>query len=195
MKFMSVIGWLRFVCSNGLIVGVADTYYKSRHNRFMELSDIAAIIKDGIEATTNEKKLFQKWQKRTVSEDKLKKWTDDCLAKKWGVKAAVRIWHITRSGVDAEIADPFEKGKATEKLSLQETRCLDLFCLVTMFMLLVNRSHGLPRNVAMFRNNWNGNSRYLNCLHHFANNLVNLRGFPVAITEVFCYESPTYQSR
>ena len=115
MKFMSVIGWLRFVCSNGLIIGVADTYYKSRHNRFMELSDIAAVIKEGIESTTNEKKLFQKWQKRVVNEDKLKKWTDDCLAKKWGVKAAVRAWHITRSGVDVEIADPFEEGKATEK--------------------------------------------------------------------------------
>ncbi len=115
MKFMSVIGWLRFVCSNGLIIGVADTYYKSRHNRFMELTDIAAVIKEGIEATTNEKKLLQKWQKRSLPDEKFKKWTDDYLAKKWGVKAAVRTWHITRSGVDVEMADPFEKGKATEK--------------------------------------------------------------------------------
>jgi len=115
MKFMSVIGWLRFVCSNGLIIGVADTYYKSRHNRFMELSDIAAVINEGIEATTNEKKLFQKWQKRSLADDKFKKWTDDYLAKKWGVKAAVRTWHITRTGTDVEMADPFEKGKATEK--------------------------------------------------------------------------------
>ncbi|MEI6209814.1 MAG: hypothetical protein WCP20_23765, partial [Desulfuromonadales bacterium] len=37
------------------------------------------------------------------------------LAKKWGVKAAVRTWHITRTGTDVEMADPFEKGKATEK--------------------------------------------------------------------------------
>jgi hypothetical protein len=122
MKFISVIGWLRFVCSNGLIVGVADTYYKSRHNRFMELSDIAAILKGGIEATTNEKKLFQKWQRRAVSDDKFKKWTDNYLVKKWGVKAAVRTWHITRSGLDVEIADPFEKGTPTEKTVIQGNR-------------------------------------------------------------------------
>jgi len=43
MKFMSVIGWLRFVCANGMVLGVADTYYRSRHNRFMELSDICSV--------------------------------------------------------------------------------------------------------------------------------------------------------
>jgi hypothetical protein len=31
------------------------------------------------------------------------------------VKAAVRTWHITKTGHDVKLADPFEKGKATEK--------------------------------------------------------------------------------
>ena len=115
MKFISVIGWLRFVCSNGLIVGVADSYYKSRHNRFMALSDITAVLRRGIESATSDGKLLQKWKKQGLPEEKLRKWTDDFLAKKWGVKAAVRTWHITKTGMDAEIADPFEKGKATEK--------------------------------------------------------------------------------
>ncbi len=37
------------------------------------------------------------------------------LAKKWGVKAAARTWHIARSGRDVTFADPFEKGKPTQK--------------------------------------------------------------------------------
>jgi hypothetical protein len=115
MKFTCVIGWLRFVCSNGLIVGVADTYYKQRHNRMMEMTDIAAILGAGIEATTRERETFLAWSKKLISDDILKQWTNKHLASRWGVKAAARTWHITRSGFDVTFADPFEKGLATEK--------------------------------------------------------------------------------
>ncbi len=115
MKFMSVIGWLRFVCANGMVIGVADSYYRSRHNRFMELSDIAAILQGGIAATTKDRELFLSWQKQKLNDSGFAKWTNDVLAKRWGVKAAVRAWHITKTGQDVALADPFEKGKPTEK--------------------------------------------------------------------------------
>lgn len=115
MKFTCVIGWLRFVCSNGLVVGVADTYYKQRHNRFLEMNDISAMLGAGIEATTREKDTYQAWSKKNVTVAKLEQWTNKHLAKRWGVKAAARTWHITRSGRDVAFADPFEKGLATEK--------------------------------------------------------------------------------
>jgi hypothetical protein len=53
--------------------------------------------------------------RRKVSEEKLANWSDGHLAKKWGVKAAARTWHITTSGRDITFADPFEKGKPTQK--------------------------------------------------------------------------------
>lgn len=115
MKFMSVIGWLRFVCANGLVIGVADSYYRSRHNRYMDLSDIAAVLQGGIAATTKERELFLSWQEKELDDEKFTKWTNEVLAKRWGVKAAIRAWHITKSGKDVEQADPFEKGKPTEK--------------------------------------------------------------------------------
>jgi len=115
MKFMSVIGWLRFVCENGMVIGVADTYYRSRHNRYMELSDIASILREGIAATTDERQLYKSWQEMKIDDAAFENWTNNHLAKRWGVKAAVRAWHITRTGKDVEQADPFEKGKATEK--------------------------------------------------------------------------------
>lgn len=115
MKFTCVIGWLRFVCSNGLVVGVADTYYKQRHNRFLEMNDIAAMLGAGIEATTRERDTYLAWSKKKVTVTKLEQWTNKHLAKRWGVKAAARTWHITRSGHDITFADPFEKGLATEK--------------------------------------------------------------------------------
>lgn len=119
MKFMSVIGWLRFVCANGLIIGVADSYYRKRHNRYMELSDIAAILHGGIAATTKERELFMSWQKQKLDAVDFAKWTDTVLAKKWGIKAAVRAWHITRFGQDVAQEDLFEKGTPTEKHVIQ----------------------------------------------------------------------------
>jgi hypothetical protein len=115
MKFTCVIGWLRFVCSNGLVVGVADTYYKQRHNRFLEMMDISAMLRAGIAATTREQKTYLAWSKKIIMEDELEQWTNKNLAKRWGVKAAARTWHITRSGFDVTLADPFEKGLPTEK--------------------------------------------------------------------------------
>lgn len=115
MKFTCVIGWLRFVCSNGLVVGVADTYYKQRHNRFLEMNDIAAMLGAGIEATTRERDTYLAWSEKNVTETKLEQWTNKHLAKRWGIKAAARTWHIIRSGRDVTFADPFEKGLATEK--------------------------------------------------------------------------------
>ena len=115
MKFMAVMGWLRFVCSNGMIVGVANTDFRRRHNRSLELADIVEVLRDGIAATTDELKIYKTWRNRAVSAAKLEAWVNETLAKEWGVKAAVRTWHIVRSGVDVEMVDLFEKGLPTEK--------------------------------------------------------------------------------
>jgi len=55
---------------------------------------------------------------KKVTEASLVKWADNYLAKRWGVKAAARTWHITRSGQDVTFSDPFEKGAPTKKTVL-----------------------------------------------------------------------------
>jgi len=42
-------------------------------------------------------------------------WVNESLAKKWGIKAATRIYHICLSGHDVEFETPFAKGAPTEK--------------------------------------------------------------------------------
>ena len=118
MKFMAVIGWLRFVCANGMVIGVADSYYRSRHNKYMEIQDIAAVLREGIASATQERDVYRKWMQKKVTEASLVRWVDNVLAKRWGVKAATRTWHITRSGQDVTFADPFEKGSPTQKTVL-----------------------------------------------------------------------------
>jgi hypothetical protein len=40
---------------------------------------------------------------------------DKDVAKRWGKKAACRVFHICSSGHDVEIQDPFAPGEASEK--------------------------------------------------------------------------------
>ena len=115
MKFMAVIGWLRFVCSNGLIIGVAKTDCRRRHNQGMEINEIIEVLRDGIAAATKEKKAYTEWMNHKIAETDLRCWVDGFLAKKWGVKAAARTWHITQTGHDVVLDKPFEKGAPTEK--------------------------------------------------------------------------------
>jgi hypothetical protein len=118
-KFMAVVGWLRFVCANGLIVGVVNTDFRHRHNKTMKVQEIAAILQEGIAATTREREVYRVWMGWKVSDDSLMNWVNGPLAKQWGVKAAVRTWSITRNGYDVSLAKPFEKGVPTEKTVVQ----------------------------------------------------------------------------
>lgn len=114
-RFMAVIGWFRFVCSNGLVIGETKIDYRRRHNQTMDIGEIIQVLKDGIAATAREDRLYKKWMRHKVSDALLEEWVNDTLAKRWGVKAAARSWHITRSGHDVVLADPFEPGVPTEK--------------------------------------------------------------------------------
>ena len=115
VSFSALTGWFRFVCSNGMILGVKHRQFRQRHNRQMNIDDLLQVVNDGIEAATKERSLLRKWHKHHVSIDTIGQWVDTTLSKSWGVKAAVRAWHILNSGYDVELADPFETGKPTQK--------------------------------------------------------------------------------
>ena len=42
-------------------------------------------------------------------------WANEVVAKRWGKKAATRVYHICDSGMDVALVDPFATGAATEK--------------------------------------------------------------------------------
>lgn len=114
-RFMAVIGWLRFVCSNGLIIGETKTDYRRRHNQAMDIAEIVQVLRDGITSIAREERIYKKWMQHKVTDEHLETWVNRTLSKSWGVKAAARTWHITRNGYDVSLADPFEPGSPTEK--------------------------------------------------------------------------------
>lgn len=115
MRLRAVISWLRLICLNGMTIRIDDTSYERRHNKYMKISDIEYILHEGIASSAKEREVYQRWRRQKVPLDKLAKWTDNYLAKKWGVKAATRTWHIAKSGFDVTFADPFEKATPTSK--------------------------------------------------------------------------------
>ena len=102
------LGWFRFVCANGLIVGVGRTV-RRRHDLALDVEDIGAVFAEGLKAAEAERTLYVEWLRREVDSDRVRRLVDGALAQTWGKKAAARAFHIVRTGSDGAFAEPFER--------------------------------------------------------------------------------------
>ena len=114
-RFRAVLGWLRFVCSNGMVVGSAQNDYKRRHNQTLVIQEMNDLLTQGIELAVADKINLERWCKTELQPDKFTSWVDDKVAKKWGVKAATRAYHIANTGNDVEIKVFAKKALPSEK--------------------------------------------------------------------------------
>lgn len=107
-RFRALMGWYRFVCSNGMIIGVTQTEVRRRHVGDMGLEDVEMVLAAGMNEADTEKKNFEQWRKRAITPETIKPWINKDLKNKWGFKAAARLYHICRTGHDAEIVGPYK---------------------------------------------------------------------------------------
>lgn len=119
-----LLGWFRFVCSNGLIMGETRTDVRDIHNKSMELETIPGIVCDTLKCVQKEREQLSLWESLPVDERNLGQWINKLLSHQWGKKAACRVYHICQSGYDIEITDPFFPGEATEKPVKRVTKVL-----------------------------------------------------------------------
>jgi len=117
-RFRAVLGWLRFVCSNGMVVGSAQNDYKRRHNQTLVIDDMNELLTTGIELAVADKSNLERWIKTPLHQDKFQNWIDKQVATKWGVKAATRAFHIAKSGGDVEVI-PFSKKELPSKKEVE----------------------------------------------------------------------------
>jgi hypothetical protein len=108
-------GWYRFVCSNGMVVGVTSSRFQAIHNRQLDIGDVSQALRTGLESATLERQVFRRWLNVPVSEERLTAWIDGHVSRKWGAKAATRAFHIAQSGHDVEFAEPFEKAMPSKR--------------------------------------------------------------------------------
>ncbi len=119
-RFRALVGWFRFVCSNGLVIGVTRSDVRRRHVGDLRLEDVGAVLADGLKESETEKKNFGVWRKTTITPKGIALWVDKDLKKGWGFKAAARTFHICRCGSDAEVVGPY-KGNTPTTIPMQET--------------------------------------------------------------------------
>jgi len=112
-RFRALLGWFRFVCSNGLVIGVTKTDLRQRHVGNLSIEDIGHVLVDGLSDAEQEKKAFENWRNYDITLDTLTPWIDRGIRKEWGFKAATRTFHIARTGHDVKIAGSYKEEKPT----------------------------------------------------------------------------------
>jgi hypothetical protein len=108
-------GWIRFVCSNGLIIGDTMIEIRERHDGRLDLDKVPGRIAEVFDRAEADRKRRLKMDLQKVNFEVLKRWSNSGLTDAWGKKAAARVFHISESGRDVEFTSPFAKGLASEK--------------------------------------------------------------------------------
>ena len=114
-RLVLLLGWLRFVCSNGLVIGETKAELKDIHNKHMDLMKIPEIVCQGLSHVKADLNRLNVWDATEVSNTAIESWANETVSTTWGKKAACRTFHICTTGHDVEIVDPFAKGEATQK--------------------------------------------------------------------------------
>jgi Domain of unknown function (DUF932) len=153
-RFRALMGWFRFVCSNGLIIGVTRSDVRRRHVGNFRLEDVGAVLASGLKEFEPEKKNFECWRKAGITLKQLAPWVDKDLRKGWGFKAAARTFHIASSGSDADVVGQY-KGYTPTTIAMQKTKhvpgapakCSNLFDLSQILAWLAKERRDLQEQV------------------------------------------------
>ncbi len=112
-RFKVFMGWFRFVCSNGLVLGVKKSAFERRHLNSLTLDDLRSVLENGLSNIEEEKGQFRKWKGTSINPHDIVTWVNDDVRQKWGFKAATRAYHIARSGCDVKIKGTYKGEKPT----------------------------------------------------------------------------------
>jgi hypothetical protein len=111
VPLFAVVGWLRFVCSNGLVVGTVAAKVKHKHVPPLAIEEISDVLAEGTESALADRKVFGQWGSFKVPAANLEKWVDGPVAEAWGPLAAARVHAIATTGLDGKPAPPWKMAK------------------------------------------------------------------------------------
>lgn len=102
VPLFAVMGWFRFVCRNGLVVGTTHARMRQQHRTSLHIEELEPLLKEGLEAAACERDSLTALNARPVSAEQLRDWVDGPLARAWGHFNAARVYSIARLGMDGE---------------------------------------------------------------------------------------------
>ncbi|MEO6238337.1 MAG: DUF932 domain-containing protein [Vicinamibacterales bacterium] len=109
VPLFGAVGWFRFVCSNGLLVGTTSATVRQKHSPPLRIDDIMAVLADGMASALQDRESFDVWRTTRISGSHLAAWVDGPVAEAWGPLAAARVHGISTTGFDGKPAGPAKK--------------------------------------------------------------------------------------
>src|SRR5688572_14207128 len=82
------LGWYRFICGNGLMVGKTCTEIRECHREGLSLEAVRELLVQGLAKAGTESAVLRTWTATAVDEQTLIDFVDGPLAKAWGATAA-----------------------------------------------------------------------------------------------------------
>jgi hypothetical protein len=114
-SFRVFLGWLRFVCSNGMISGTIEAEYHKRHTQALQLDEVDKLLTESFDISRQDKAMFRHWHNTPITPLDLESWIDTVIKPAWGAVSATRAFHIITSGHDVEIVRANEPVPPSEK--------------------------------------------------------------------------------
>ena len=102
VPLFALLGWFRFVCTNGLVIGTTHARMRQDHRPSLHIDDLEPVLTGGLAAAALDRELLNAAIARRVSADAARAWVDGAVAKKWGPFAAARVHAIATRGLDGE---------------------------------------------------------------------------------------------
>jgi hypothetical protein len=109
------MNWLRLVCSNGMMVGVALGQTRKAHRQGLGLGEAFSGLAEKIDQAKIDQQGVTEWAAHPVNLEKIRQLANGAVTKRWGRGAAARLWHICESGRDARTIPPYKTQLATDQ--------------------------------------------------------------------------------
>lgn len=102
--FQANVGWYRQVCGNGLVVSLGENrVFRQVHRREGGGVDLTVAEESLLESVRRERIALSRWERWPVSEGRVAAWADGEVARRWGVTAAARVYHVACFGQDGPV--------------------------------------------------------------------------------------------
>jgi hypothetical protein len=111
VPLFAVVGWLRFVCSNGLVVGDIAARVRQRHLPPLAIEEISEVLAEGMESALADREILGQWGSTKIAQGELEKWVDGPVAEAWGPLAAARVHGIATTGLDGKPMAPWKMAR------------------------------------------------------------------------------------
>lgn len=109
------LGWFRFACSNGMLVGLKLGKVRLAHKEGADLGQVFESLDRQMAEADEDRTKMAEWVNVKIQPEVIQRWADMIVQPTWGALSACRVWHICTSGQDVSFTPPFRKENPTQK--------------------------------------------------------------------------------